>query len=80
MKGYGISFLTFILMGLTLTFFEYIRPTDPTDKSWDKRSGMSHYVDHGTGCEYLSVENGFFGKGVLIKRLDAEGKHVCGKE
>jgi hypothetical protein len=80
MKGYGIGSLMVIIMMLTFTLFEYVRPTDPTDKSWDKRSGMSHYVDHGTGCEYLSVENVFFGKGVLIKRLDAAGKHVCGKE
>ena len=60
-----------ILLGVS-----YFSPTDATDKSRLDRSGMSMFIDHGTGCHYLAG-GGFFGKQVLIPRLDKEGKQVC---
>lgn len=32
--------------------------TDPTDESGWKRSGLSYYVDHGTGTEYVGTRHG----------------------
>lgn len=32
--------------------------TDPTDQSGWKRSGLSYYVDHGTGVEYVGTRHG----------------------
>ena len=56
----------------------FIKPIDPTDLSrWD-RSGMLHYIDYGTGCEYLAG-SGFFGKEQLIPRVDKNGKHICNR-
>lgn len=72
-----LGMLFFVAVGAAMALvFNYFHPTDPTDLSRWERSGMNHYIDHGTGCEYLSG-SGFFGKEVLVKRLDAEGKHVC---
>ena len=69
-------FIATVLVILGVSLFNFINPTDPTEKDrWD-RSGMNHYIDYGTGCEYLSG-SGFFGKSVLIKRLDSNGKHIC---
>lgn len=31
---------------------------DPTDESGWKRSGLSYYVDHGTGVEYVGTRHG----------------------
>lgn len=35
-------------------------------------SGMSIYTDHGTGCQYLTIN----GRG-LTPRLDANGRPIC---
>lgn len=37
------------------------------------RSGLTLYIDYGTGCHYL--KQGFFGG--LTPRLDADGNHIC---
>lgn len=63
-------------MGL-FGLIQVVRPTDTTDKSRLNRSGVSLYVDALTGCHYLSVQEGIFGKGVLIPRLDRIGQHYC---
>jgi len=48
-------------------------PYDSTDdKAKQKRSGAMLYVDHGTGCHYLSGWSG-----VLTPRLDFNGQHIC---
>lgn len=47
-------------------------PRDDSD-SPSKRSGMSLYIDYGTGCQYLSTP--IFGS--LTPRLDADGKQIC---
>ena len=45
---------------------------DDTDPSEGKRSGMTLFTDHGTGCQYLG--RAFT---ALIPRLDRDGNHVC---
>lgn len=68
-----------VLLGLILLviIYEFLRPTDPTDSGiWFKRSGMGFHKDHGTGCHYLSGA-GFFGKEILIPRVDKTGRHIC---
>lgn len=52
----------------------YLIPFDDTDAP-PVRSGMYHYVDHGTGCEYIAP---LFGG--LTPRVDATGKHICRKD
>lgn len=70
----------FFLIGcLILLGVDYLRTTDPTDKSRLYRSGMSFYIDYGTGCHYLAG-GGFFGKQVLIPRVDKKGNHICEKD
>ena len=34
---------------------QLLLPVDSTDKSKWNRSGMSLYIDYGTGCEYLNT-------------------------
>jgi hypothetical protein len=46
--------------------------TDSTDGP-NQRSGLGLYVDHGTGCQYLSRQ--FSG---VTPRLSADGKPMCG--
>ena len=68
--------VTFILIFIGLLSIDLLRSPDDTDKSrWD-RSGMSLYIDHGTGCQYLAG-GGFFGKEVLIPRVNKIGMQVC---
>lgn len=64
---------------LVLIVLDFMRPIDSTDKSRLDRSGLSLYIDNETGCHYLSVQSGLFGKGQLIPRLDKDGKHYCEK-
>lgn len=62
-----------ILIFVTAVILDSCTPYDPTDNAVaGERSGMRYYVDHGTGCEYLST---LFGN--LLPRLDANGEHVC---
>ena len=50
---------------------------DDTDDVENRiRSGMVLYIDHGTGCQYLSTRS-LFTVGTLIPRVDSRGKHVC---
>lgn len=65
-----------LIVTLVIIGINYLAPTDETDISRFKRSGMNLRIDHGTGCHYLSG-GGFFGKEKLIPRLNKEGKHVC---
>lgn len=44
---------------------------DSDPGTWGARSGMAVYVDHKTGCEYLSAGGGFG------PRLDSTGHQVC---
>jgi hypothetical protein len=37
------------------------------------RSGLGLYIDHGTGCHYISIPP----LGTLTPRLDASGKQIC---
>jgi hypothetical protein len=67
--------IVMLIAGLVLVL-SVLMPTDSTDKSRLKTSGMYLHTDYGTGCQYLSG-GGFFGKGVLIPRVDKAGRHVC---
>lgn len=50
------------------------RPADATDDArTGARSGLTVYIDHGTGCQYLRAGNGMF------PRLGADGRPMCGK-
>ena len=50
-------------------------PTDDTDASSTRRSGMSLKTDYGTGCQYLQSTHGN-----LTPRLDVNGEPICGLE
>jgi len=44
---------------------------DPFSHKNESTAGMSVYVDHATGCQYLA---GLFSR---LPRMNAEGKQVC---
>jgi hypothetical protein len=52
---------------------------DDTDhKPSGRRSGMRLYIDHGTGCHYLSAPS-LLSNGTLIPRYDPDtGRQYCG--
>ena len=55
-------------------YLETARPLDSTDNVLTgERSGLGIYVDHMTGCHYLS--GGI--SGGITPRLDSEGDHIC---
>lgn len=59
---------------LVFAVLDHFKPYDPTDDAArGERSGMSFYVDHGTGCHYIAKP--IFGS--LSPRLDRDGNHVC---
>lgn len=77
MKKISINPVFTALILLMISFvIQLILPTDPTDSGRFDRSGMSFYKDHDTGCQYLAG-GGFFGKQVLIPRVDKDGEHIC---
>ena len=53
----------------------FIVPTDSTDKSRWKRSGLGIHTDHATGVQY--VKAGYFGE--ITPRIDKDGKPYIGK-
>ena len=62
-------------MGITVPVPDF-RDYDSTDDAVKgERSGLKLYIDHETGCEYISS---FFGS--LSLRLDSKGKHICRKQ
>lgn len=66
----------FLIFMLTLFIgYDYVMPTDSTDKDKHNRSGLSLYIDHGTGVHY--VKGGFFG--TLVPRLNSDGTLYKGK-
>lgn len=62
-----------IVLALVLGFVILWAKPDPTDRSFWTRSGLSYYVDYGTGCEYIGHFLGGF-----MPRLDAKGQPMCG--
>lgn len=57
-------------MLILVVFIARCLPTDDSDRDADHRSGLNVYTDYKTGLQYL-------GKcGVLMPRLDADGKQV----
>lgn len=73
----------FIKKNLILIFFvglvvyDFAKPIDSTDVSRFNRSGLRLITDNFTKCQYLSSPHGFFGKEVLVPRVDKNGKHIC---
>lgn len=49
---------------------------DDTDNPEGKRSGLTLYTDHRTGCQY--IQGSIFGG--ITPRLDANGKPMCAKK
>lgn len=59
--------LTIILSALNVEY-------DSTDNQLtEERSGLGLYIDHMTGCHYLSA--GLFGG--ITPRVNPEGDHIC---
>lgn len=81
--------MTNIIFGIVigLTIFSYVfTPKGDIETAWyklnadstddiinDKKSGLTLYTDHGTGCQYLQA--GPFGG--MTPRLNKEGTHIC---
>jgi hypothetical protein len=69
--------LSAILIAVMVSYLIYMtsdRPYDDTDdETTETRSGLTLYIDHGTGCEYIA-SNAF---GQLHPRLDKNGNHIC---
>ena len=62
--------LLFIILVISTQFlYLWIAPTDSTDKSKWKRSGMGVYTDNATGVQY--VKAGWFGG--ITPRLNHDG-------
>lgn len=61
-----------IVGGFVLLAAQCSSQKDSTDPPGG-RSGLSIYVDHYTGCQYLSSS-----WGGLTPRLDTDGRHICG--
>lgn len=67
--AFVLSFLLFLVVT-----FEH--PYDGTDwPEMETRSGLTLYIDHGTGCHWLRA--GFFGN--LVPRLNVNQMQVCVK-
>jgi hypothetical protein len=61
---------------LLVALFKWAIPYDDTDDvAQGNRSGMHLYIDHGTGCQYVS---GFLSG--MTPRMGADGKQVCRKD
>ncbi len=58
------------LIGVVFQILDNFTPHDDTDPQ-NGRSGMSLFVDYGTGCEYL----GLFWP--TVPRMASDGKQVC---
>lgn len=70
------AFLIIAFFLVSVVFNRFKIDYDETDsKKQRKRSGMKLRIDYGTGCHYLESSNG-----VLIPRVDENGKHICNKE
>ena len=68
-----IAVVIMIALGV-YTLATYERPYDGTDwPELEKRSGLTLYIDHGTGCHWIKA--GLFG--TLRPRMNFAMKHVC---
>lgn len=67
-----LFFVLLIVAAMNLAW-RYL-PIGRDDTDGITRSGVSIHVDNLTGCEYLGGPNGG-----VTPRLDAAGKHICGR-
>lgn len=67
----------YLIVGIVLLLSPLWTPTDTTDVSIWKRSGMALRIDNLTGCHYLET-TGLFGFSTSVTpRLDESGKQIC---
>lgn len=71
-KWLAMVFIGFIIMVVSLALFLPGRKSESMD-------GMSVYVDHLTGCQYLGSGKGWGGPKALTPRLDVGGRQICNK-
>lgn len=72
--NWGLFFWLFVIFSILVSF---LTPYDSTDdRANGRRSGMRLYIDHRTGCQYLSGGN-LLGATGITPRLDKNGKQVC---
>jgi hypothetical protein len=78
-EGLGEFFTKILWVLLAIILFQFFWMFTPWGKDvtdvpgwFERRSGMHHYTDYGTGCEYVGASGGG-----LTPRLDRNGKHVC---
>lgn len=62
-------------LGFLLKMERDLTPTDDSDLSAAKRSGMRIRIDYLTGCQYLESTKGSF-----TPRLDKTGFPLCSKD
>lgn len=71
--------LTVVLLIIFVFGEEREREYDNTDwPELELRSGLTLYIDHGTGCHW--IKGGFFGFGSVMPRLNNRKEQVCLKE
>lgn len=64
--------LTVIIAYILLNLLLMPISVDSTDKDFWHKSNLQLHIDNKTGCHYLSTWTG-----VIIPRLDKDGKHIC---
>lgn len=71
-------FTLFIVAFILMLIFTRTASYDTTDnQDAGIRSGLTLYIDHATGCHYLSTGGLFSSSSSLVPRLNRDGKHVC---
>lgn len=74
-----VGILAVLLLIIFVFGEERERPYDGTD--WPEkelRSGLTLYIDYGTGCHW--IKGGWFGFGSLVPRMNNRREQVCLKE
>lgn len=71
--------LTVVLLIIFVFGEDREREYDNTDwPELELRSGLTLYIDYGTGCHW--IKGGFFSFGSLAPRMNNRGQQVCLKE
>lgn len=67
-KGLQLMYTLLLIVFIAWLFYT---PTDDSDKSFFKRSGLAVHTDYKTGLQYLRAP-----WGGVVPRLDKDGKHM----
>ena len=71
-----LKFLLIVVLSGFLGSQLYQRYNSSDDTDNEKRSGMTTFTDHLTGCQYLGFK--YFGRAITITpRLNPDGTQVC---